>query len=124
MFEWLQSEGGIADHEMRRTFNCGVGFMLIVSPEQATPVLEAPDRRRRGRLRLRSTGRGLKQRRYETPSVERSSADDVRLLEELGDFDAGVFVAVGAVNRVLAQGQGEQLADRAFGGLRRDSWRP
>jgi len=41
VFEWLQAEGGITDHELRRTFNCGIGFMLIVSPEQAPPVLEA-----------------------------------------------------------------------------------
>jgi phosphoribosylformylglycinamidine cyclo-ligase/phosphoribosylamine--glycine ligase/phosphoribosylglycinamide formyltransferase/phosphoribosylformylglycinamidine cyclo-ligase len=26
---------------MRRTFNCGVGFILIVSPENAEPVLAA-----------------------------------------------------------------------------------
>ena len=26
---------------MRRTFNCGVGFILIVSPEDAEGVLEA-----------------------------------------------------------------------------------
>jgi phosphoribosylformylglycinamidine cyclo-ligase len=41
VFEWLRSEGGISDHELRRTFNCGVGFMLIVSPDQAPPVLAA-----------------------------------------------------------------------------------
>ena len=41
VFEWLQSEGGISDQELRRTFNCGVGFMLIVSPQQAASVLEA-----------------------------------------------------------------------------------
>jgi phosphoribosylaminoimidazole (AIR) synthetase len=26
---------------MRRTFNCGVGFMLIASPEHAPAVLES-----------------------------------------------------------------------------------
>jgi phosphoribosylformylglycinamidine cyclo-ligase/phosphoribosylamine--glycine ligase/phosphoribosylglycinamide formyltransferase/phosphoribosylformylglycinamidine cyclo-ligase len=40
VFEWLRSTGGIADHELRRTFNCGVGFMLIVSPDNAPLVLE------------------------------------------------------------------------------------
>ena len=39
MFQWLAESGGISDHEMRRTFNCGVGFILIVSPENAEPVL-------------------------------------------------------------------------------------
>ncbi|MEH6666000.1 MAG: phosphoribosylformylglycinamidine cyclo-ligase, partial [Brevundimonas sp.] len=39
VFQWLAGTGGISDHEMRRTFNCGVGFILIVSPENAEPVL-------------------------------------------------------------------------------------
>ncbi len=30
VFEWLQRSGGIADTEMRRTFNCGVGMVLAV----------------------------------------------------------------------------------------------
>lgn len=41
VFQWLAETGGISDHEIRRTFNCGVGFILIVSPENAEPVLAA-----------------------------------------------------------------------------------
>ncbi|WP_395943967.1 phosphoribosylformylglycinamidine cyclo-ligase [Brevundimonas sp.] len=41
VFQWLAETGGVSDHEMRRTFNCGVGFILIVSPENAEPVLAA-----------------------------------------------------------------------------------
>ena len=41
VFDWLQKTGGVADHEMRRTFNCGVGFMLICSAQNAEPVLAA-----------------------------------------------------------------------------------
>ena len=39
VFQWLAEVGGISDHEMRRTFNCGIGFILIVSPENAEDVL-------------------------------------------------------------------------------------
>ena len=39
VFEWLQKIGGVSDHEMRRTFNCGVGFVLIVKPANAAAVL-------------------------------------------------------------------------------------
>lgn len=39
VFAWLQSEGGISDHELRRTFNCGIGLILIVAPEHAPEVL-------------------------------------------------------------------------------------
>jgi phosphoribosylaminoimidazole synthetase len=41
VFDWLQREGGISDHELRRTFNCGVGFILVVAASDAEPVLAA-----------------------------------------------------------------------------------
>ena len=41
VFDWLQKTGGVSDHELRRTFNCGVGFILIASPEHAPAVLES-----------------------------------------------------------------------------------
>jgi phosphoribosylformylglycinamidine cyclo-ligase len=41
VFHWLQSQGGVTDRELRRTFNCGIGFMLIVSPRYAPSVLES-----------------------------------------------------------------------------------
>jgi phosphoribosylformylglycinamidine cyclo-ligase/phosphoribosylamine--glycine ligase/phosphoribosylglycinamide formyltransferase/phosphoribosylformylglycinamidine cyclo-ligase len=41
VFDWLQREGSVADHELRRTFNCGVGFVLIAAPEDAGSVLAA-----------------------------------------------------------------------------------
>jgi phosphoribosylformylglycinamidine cyclo-ligase/phosphoribosylamine--glycine ligase/phosphoribosylglycinamide formyltransferase/phosphoribosylformylglycinamidine cyclo-ligase len=41
VFAWLQEAGGIAAHELRRTFNCGIGFVLVVGPEAATPVMAA-----------------------------------------------------------------------------------
>ena len=41
VFDWLQREGGIADHELRRTFNCGVGFLLITAPEDVAATLGA-----------------------------------------------------------------------------------
>ena len=41
VFEWLQRIGGIAETELRRTFNCGIGFILIVSPRDAEAVLGA-----------------------------------------------------------------------------------
>jgi len=40
VFAWLQRVGGVAEHELRRTFNCGVGLVLITAPDQAPAVLE------------------------------------------------------------------------------------
>jgi phosphoribosylformylglycinamidine cyclo-ligase len=34
VFDWLQREGEVADTEMWRTFNCGIGFVLILAPDQ------------------------------------------------------------------------------------------
>ncbi|MDE0976927.1 MAG: phosphoribosylformylglycinamidine cyclo-ligase [Arenicellales bacterium] len=44
IFQWLQSEGSIDDTEMLRTFNCGIGLVIIVSSDtaaQAQQMLEA-----------------------------------------------------------------------------------
>lgn len=41
VFQWLQETGGVSDHEMRRTFNCGIGLMLVVDAGQAPAVLAA-----------------------------------------------------------------------------------
>jgi phosphoribosylaminoimidazole synthetase len=40
VFAWLQQVGGISDQELRRTFNCGIGLMLIVDPRDLAEVLE------------------------------------------------------------------------------------
>jgi phosphoribosylaminoimidazole synthetase len=40
VFEWLQAAGGVSEAEMRRTFNCGLGLVLIVDPHQVPDVLE------------------------------------------------------------------------------------
>jgi phosphoribosylformylglycinamidine cyclo-ligase len=39
VFQWLQQTGNVADEEMRRTFNCGVGLMLVVAPDDVAAVL-------------------------------------------------------------------------------------
>jgi len=35
LFQWLQQHGGVADAEMHRVFNCGIGMTVIVSKENA-----------------------------------------------------------------------------------------
>lgn len=44
LFTWLKTEGNIADEEMYRTFNCGIGMAVIVSAadaDQAQALLSA-----------------------------------------------------------------------------------
>jgi phosphoribosylformylglycinamidine cyclo-ligase len=35
VFRWLADEGGLAEAEMLKTFNCGVGMILVVAPDRA-----------------------------------------------------------------------------------------
>jgi phosphoribosylformylglycinamidine cyclo-ligase len=39
VFSWLQDEAGVEWPEMLTIFNCGIGFVLIVSPEHVDEVL-------------------------------------------------------------------------------------
>ncbi|XP_035533717.1 trifunctional purine biosynthetic protein adenosine-3 isoform X2 [Morone saxatilis] len=39
VFSWLHKEGGLSEEEMTRTFNCGLGAVLVVSPLDAQRVL-------------------------------------------------------------------------------------
>jgi phosphoribosylformylglycinamidine cyclo-ligase len=35
LFDWLKQQGGIAEHEMYRVFNCGIGMALVVGAADA-----------------------------------------------------------------------------------------
>jgi len=40
LFRWLAATGGIAEQEMLRTFNCGVGMVVVVAAEKADAVVD------------------------------------------------------------------------------------
>ena len=40
VFDWLQTAGNIAESEMLRTFNCGIGMVVCVPPAQAEQASE------------------------------------------------------------------------------------
>lgn len=40
VFKWLQQAGNISDREMQRTFNCGIGMVLVVSADNAEAAVE------------------------------------------------------------------------------------
>jgi phosphoribosylformylglycinamidine cyclo-ligase len=35
LFRWLQEAGGVAETEMHRVFNCGIGMVMVASPSEA-----------------------------------------------------------------------------------------
>ncbi|MEP3435698.1 MAG: phosphoribosylformylglycinamidine cyclo-ligase, partial [Hoeflea sp.] len=61
VFSWIAKTGGVAPEEMLRTFNCGVGMIAVVKPEQADLVAGALEAQgetviRLGRLSARPEG--------------------------------------------------------------------
>ena len=58
IFTWLQQAGRVEENEMLRTFNCGIGFVIVIDArdaDNATKLLEVEDERvcRIGRVRAR-----------------------------------------------------------------------
>jgi phosphoribosylformylglycinamidine cyclo-ligase len=41
VFGWLSTTGGVAETEMLRTFNCGIGMIAVVAPGEAETVIGA-----------------------------------------------------------------------------------
>ena len=39
IFNWLQKTGNIEESEMLKTFNCGIGMILVVDPEETNNLL-------------------------------------------------------------------------------------
>ena len=62
LFQWLQKEGQVADDEMHRVFNCGIGMAVVVAEADVQRAMEILDTAgetvyRIGRIELRQAGR-------------------------------------------------------------------
>lgn len=40
IFDWLQSKGNLSDHEMYKTFNCGIGMVLIIDGKDSNQAIK------------------------------------------------------------------------------------
>ncbi|HTS55738.1 MAG TPA: phosphoribosylformylglycinamidine cyclo-ligase [Burkholderiales bacterium] len=61
LFSWLQDKGGVADQEMFRVFNCGIGMVLVVADEDVERSMQqlreaGESVYRIGRIRARAAG--------------------------------------------------------------------
>jgi phosphoribosylformylglycinamidine cyclo-ligase len=45
LFYWLQREGNVAEGEMHRVFNCGIGMVVVVAAEHADAARAALEAR-------------------------------------------------------------------------------
>jgi len=61
LFRWLQQQGAVAEDEMHRVFNCGIGMVAVVAPADA----------KRAAARLRAAGETV----YEIGGVEKSKGE-------------------------------------------------
>ncbi|MET0345423.1 MAG: phosphoribosylformylglycinamidine cyclo-ligase, partial [Casimicrobiaceae bacterium] len=43
IFDWLQEHGNVADHEMHRVFNCGIGMAVVVAASDAERAIAELD---------------------------------------------------------------------------------
>jgi len=41
VFSWLAKQAGIVEHEMLRTFNCGIGLVAVADEKNAGHVIDA-----------------------------------------------------------------------------------
>ncbi len=39
LFDWMQAEGNVAEEEMHRVFNCGIGMVVVVAAEYAEAAM-------------------------------------------------------------------------------------
>jgi phosphoribosylformylglycinamidine cyclo-ligase len=67
LFNWLQREGNVAEDEMYRVFNCGIGMVLVVNASDAKPAADL----------LRAQGETV----YEIGKVEASSGEPVAVVD-------------------------------------------
>jgi phosphoribosylformylglycinamidine cyclo-ligase len=67
LFNWLQREGNVAEDEMYRVFNCGIGMVLVV---------DAADAKRAADL-LRAEGETA----YEIGKIEASSGEPTAVVD-------------------------------------------
>jgi phosphoribosylformylglycinamidine cyclo-ligase len=61
LFSWLQREGNVAEDEMHRVFNCGIGMVIVVAAQDAKRAAE----------HLRASGETV----YEIGRIEASSGE-------------------------------------------------
>lgn len=66
LFHWFQQQGNIADDEMFRVFNCGIGMILVVAPKDADEAMRI----------LRASGETV----WQIGHIKQRSADEPAIL--------------------------------------------
>ena len=66
LFKWLQQAGNVQEHEMHRTFNCGIGMAVVVAAEDAARATQL----------LRDAGETV----YSIGRIEKRTADQAQTI--------------------------------------------
>jgi len=64
LFDWLANAGGIGSDEMRRTFNCGVGMVVVVGETDANDAIELLDGQGESAWRIGTVRNGAREVSY------------------------------------------------------------
>lgn len=65
LFDWLQQHGNVADEEMLRVFNCGIGMIVVIAPEHAATAIDSLHASNETVWQIGE----IKQRQPETPAI-------------------------------------------------------
>lgn len=65
LFDWLQQHGNVADEEMLRVFNCGIGMIVVIAPEHAATAIDSLHTSNETVWQIGE----IKQRQPETPAI-------------------------------------------------------
>lgn len=113
VFAWLASVGNIVNHELQRTYNCGIGLILVVPKTSADEVLDLLKHKNDARL-LGS----VRARKEPEPQVV---IDDIAFTQNLRNVQRNLLTPKKRVG-VLISGTGSNLQalinatrDSAFG---------
>ena len=114
IFDWLQQHGNVADDEMHRVFNCGIGMVLVVAGERRAGRASMRSARRRKRVRhRRDRARGPARRRRssrDTVCVDASSNVERMTLASRPNEVATLSPMALARITILISGRGSNMA--------------
>jgi phosphoribosylglycinamide formyltransferase 1 len=114
---WLQAQGGnIADDEMYRTFNCGVGMVVVVAPSRrrAGHRTAGPARRKAWRIGTIEGRRAARVRMSSTPALNAQPFPVVVLISGSGS-NLQAFIDGRGDGSLPARSRGDQQPADAFG---------
>ncbi len=78
LFAWLRELGSLSDTEMLRTFNCGIGMILVVPPKHKAHVMRTAKQKRIGCIEIGVIAKSSRRARPATHAAGGTGGGEVR----------------------------------------------